>query len=124
MNVVAEEPLPTDSSISDCQRKCLSHIFRNLLESLAAALTLVERSDTLIPKDLLTCVKNPEKMITRIKDALEKDSFCVLDQSECSWVGKFCGCDTMHINDVHINDVHINDVHIAPSVTEKLTQNE
>lgn len=80
--------------ISSAQRKCLSHLLRNVMESLSATLALIENETAdLSTNDLSLCISNPVKLLQRMESAFCNSSFCVISSKECAWIGKYCGCE-------------------------------
>ena len=79
--------------ITAAQRRCLSHLLRNMLEGLGATLNLIENAESnFTPRDLLCCISSPLRLLERMDHALKEGSYCVLTEEECKWIGKYCGC--------------------------------
>ena len=105
LSPVPAEALETyEPEMTDEQRKCLLHIFRNSAAALEGLVMLLERRDcSPTTSELDGCIRGVVRSLVQTKGALAGGTFCALNQEECAFVGPFVGCAGHPIAGAHAN---------------------
>jgi len=94
-----EKPMETSvhpdslDSISDAQRRCLSHILRNCEQALNGALTMIENKSAVFSADDITrSLQTAYQQLGNVVNATKEGSFCAVPAAQCEFVSPFVGC--------------------------------
>ena len=80
-------------SISKAQRRCISHLLRNLLEGVSGVLSMVENETFNVKaEDLATVLEGTPATLSRVIECLKCGSFCIMSGAECKLVRKYVKC--------------------------------
>ena len=92
-NVALENLAPTNAVMTDSQRRCLLHVFRNSAADLEGLVMLLEQRESLpSTDDLHGCVRGVVRSLMQANASLYGGSFCTLTADQCSFVAPFVAC--------------------------------